>query len=167
KQQIKPYKSHSNEHKLVFVYYNRVKLFDVANSGRLSGRLSRRHHKSGLRNSKKTKTGMSLKTKPTKRHKIHLVNLYDDNPQNDSTKISKSIAWVEERNKTDMDYLENWIFVDESGLDINTRHSGGWSTKDTPVIVTKSGNRAESHTILGAASAKYVVSMERWNPREH
>ncbi|KAG2211168.1 hypothetical protein INT47_006287 [Mucor saturninus] len=185
----------------------KVKLFNAAKSGILAGGIAER----------------TAQNKPTKlidqqdsfeeRHKIHLINLYDDNPQarvvdavasltekfagftlketsvrnflktecnlsfkkitrhpaprNDSTKIAKRIVWVEERSKTDMDYLENCIFVDESGFDINMRPPGGWSAKGTPVIVTTPSNRAESHTILGAVSAKYVVSMELRNPQEH
>jgi hypothetical protein len=66
-----------------------------------------------------------------------------------------------------MDYLENCVFVDESGFDINMRPPGGWSAKGTPAIVTTPSNRAESHTILGAVSAKYVVSMELRNLQEH
>ncbi|CEG80005.1 hypothetical protein RMATCC62417_14402 [Rhizopus microsporus] len=66
-----------------------------------------------------------------------------------------------------MNYLENCIFVDGSGFDINMRPAGGWSTKGTPAIVITPSTRAVSHTVLGAVSAKYVVSMELWNPQEH
>lgn len=47
-------------------------------------------------------------------------------PRNDSTKIAKRIEWVEEKSKADMDYLENCIFVDESGFDSNMRHANSW-----------------------------------------
>jgi uncharacterized protein YozE (UPF0346 family) len=49
--------------------------------------------------------------------------------RNDSTKIADRTAWVEEWSKTNMDYLENCVFVDESDFDINTRPPGGWSIK--------------------------------------
>ncbi|KAI9279891.1 hypothetical protein BY458DRAFT_501996 [Sporodiniella umbellata] len=42
KQQIEPYKNYSNEQKLLFVYYNRVKLFNAAKSGRLAGGIAER-----------------------------------------------------------------------------------------------------------------------------
>ena len=63
--------------------------------------------------------------------------------------------------------LENCVFVDESAFDINTRPPGGWSIKGTPAIVITPTTRAVSHTVLGAISAKYVVSMELQNPQEH
>ncbi|KAG1150146.1 hypothetical protein G6F37_011268 [Rhizopus arrhizus] len=66
-----------------------------------------------------------------------------------------------------MDYLENCVFVDESAFDINMRPPGGWSIKGTPAIVITPTTRAVSHTVLGAISAKYVVSMELRNPQEH
>ncbi|KAG2207671.1 hypothetical protein INT47_011791 [Mucor saturninus] len=133
------------------------------------------------------------------RHKIHLLNFYDSNPQarvvdavcsltekfesftlkessvktecnlsfkkvtrhpaprNDPTKIANRIAWVEKWNKTDMDYLENCVFVDESAFDINMRPPGGWSIKGTPAIVITPTTRAVSDTILGAISAKLKV----------
>ena len=37
KKQTKSYQRYSNEQKLLFVYYNRIKLFNVAKSGRLAG----------------------------------------------------------------------------------------------------------------------------------
>lgn len=88
-------------------------------------------------------------------------------PRNDPTKIANRIAWVEKWSKTDMDYLENCVFVDESAFDINMRPPGGWSIKGTPAIVITPTTRAVSHTVLGAISAKYVVSMELRNPQEH
>ena len=37
KKQTKSYQRYSNEQKLLFVYYNRIKLFNAAKSGRLAG----------------------------------------------------------------------------------------------------------------------------------
>ncbi|KAL4212984.1 hypothetical protein AB4K20DRAFT_1864536 [Rhizopus microsporus] len=42
KKQIKTYHRYSNEEKLLFVYYNRIKLFNAAKSGRLSGDINER-----------------------------------------------------------------------------------------------------------------------------
>jgi hypothetical protein len=42
KKQIKHYNRYSNEQKLLFVYYNRVKLFNAAKSGRLAGGIAER-----------------------------------------------------------------------------------------------------------------------------
>lgn len=42
KKQIKTYHRYSNEQKLLFVYYNRIKLFNAAKSERLSGDINER-----------------------------------------------------------------------------------------------------------------------------
>ncbi|KAI9468950.1 MAG: hypothetical protein EXX96DRAFT_448238, partial [Benjaminiella poitrasii] len=42
KQQIKPYKSFPNEQRLLFVYYNKLKLFNAAKSGRLADVIAER-----------------------------------------------------------------------------------------------------------------------------
>jgi hypothetical protein len=86
--------------------------------------------------------------------------------RNDTTKIAARLAWVKHWAMTDMNYLGNCVFVDESAFNINMRPSGGWSEKGTPVIVTTPSTRVISHTVLGAISARFVVSMELRNPQE-
>ncbi|KAG1164866.1 hypothetical protein G6F46_012141 [Rhizopus delemar] len=44
--------------------------------------------------------------------------------------------------------------------------SGGWAEKGKPAIVTTPSTRAVYHTILGAISSKFAVSMELRNPKE-
>lgn len=85
--------------------------------------------------------------------------------RNDETKIANRLAWVEKRSQTDMNFLENCVFIDESGFDINMRPPGGWSEKGTPAIVTTPSTRGVSHTVLGAITAKFIVSMELRNPQ--
>lgn len=85
--------------------------------------------------------------------------------RNDETKIANHLAWVEKRSQTDMNFLENCVFIDESGFDINMRPPGGWSEKGTPAIVTTPSTRGVSHTVLGAITAKFIVSMELRNPQ--
>ncbi|KAI9358757.1 hypothetical protein BD770DRAFT_386898 [Pilaira anomala] len=63
KQQIKLYKSYSNKQKLLFVYYNRVKLFNAAKSGRLAGGIAER---TAQKWAKKLKVDKDSKSKPTK-----------------------------------------------------------------------------------------------------
>lgn len=62
-----------------------------------------------------------------------------------------------------MNYFENCVFVDEPGFDNNMRPPGGWSAKGTPAITTTHSTKAVSHAVLGAISAKFVVSMELRN----
>lgn len=62
--------------------------------------------------------------------------------------------WVEEWSKTDMNCLENCVFVDKPGFEVNMRTPGGWSQKGTPSIVITPTIRAPSYTVLEAISAK-------------
>ncbi|KAG1144248.1 hypothetical protein G6F37_006444 [Rhizopus arrhizus] len=118
-----------------------------------------------------------------KERKAHLMNFYDalslkkNNVHNSlkvecnlsfkklttqpaTTKFADQLTWVLKWSITDMNCLENCIFVNESGFSINMRLSDGWSLKGIPAVVSIPSTRAVAHTILGAISDKSVVSME-------
>ncbi|KAG2192435.1 hypothetical protein INT46_000767 [Mucor plumbeus] len=78
--------------------------------------------------------------------------------------IEARYVWVTERLKTDMNYLQNCVFVDEAAFDINMRLQNGRSLSGTPVIVETETTRAITHTILGAISAKDVIGVEIREP---
>ncbi len=80
--------------------------------------------------------------------------------RNSEDKLRQRFEWVERWTSTDMDYLSNCVFVDESGFDINMRPPSAWSTVGTPAIVETKSTKATSHTILGAISAIGVVDTE-------
>jgi hypothetical protein len=73
--------------------------------------------------------------------------------RNSEATLIKRKEWVEKWSQTDMDYMSNCIFVDESAFDINMRPTKARSTKGTRAVVTTPSARAVSHTILGAISA--------------
>lgn len=77
--------------------------------------------------------------------------------RNSEDKLRQRFEWVERWISTDMDYLSNCVFVDESGFDINMRPPSAWSTVGTPAIVETKSTKATSHTILGAISAMGAV----------
>jgi hypothetical protein len=60
KNQIKIYHRYSNEKKLLFVYYNRTKLFDAAKSGRLAGGINERTAQKWVKKLKEDKEAVSL-----------------------------------------------------------------------------------------------------------
>lgn len=64
-----------------------------------------------------------------------------------------------------MKFLNNCVFIDESGFGINMRPSGGLSEKGTTAIITTSSTRAISYTILGTINAKFVMTLEPRNPQ--
>ncbi|KAG1350098.1 hypothetical protein G6F62_003375 [Rhizopus arrhizus] len=219
KKQYTTYNNYSNEQKLPFVYYNRVKLYNAAKSGRLAGGIAERTAQKWAKRLKEDKDWNILEKQTNKvnrktsqlqeEHKVHLINFYDEHPQaqvsdavasltekfenftlknssvqvflknecnlsfkritrhpvarNNDFKLANRKAWVEEWSKTDMNFLENCVFIDESGFDINMRPPGGWSEKGTAAIVITPSTRAVSHTILGAISVNSVIAMELRN----
>jgi hypothetical protein len=80
--------------------------------------------------------------------------------RNSEATLIKRKEWIEKWFQTDVDYMNNCIFVDESAFDINMRPAAARSTKGTPAVVTTPSARAVSHTILGAISAFGVVNIE-------
>jgi hypothetical protein len=91
KKQIKVYNKYSNEQKLLFVYYNRTKLLSAAKSGRLAGGICERTAQKWAKRLKEDKdwnifekqTNLVNRPKPQldDRHKIHLLEFYDNWPQ--------------------------------------------------------------------------------------
>ena len=91
KKQTKSYQRYSNEQKLLFVYYNRIKLFNVAKSGRLAGGISERRAQKWAKKlegdkgwnifEKQTNLVNRPKSQLDDRHKLHLLDFYDNWPQ--------------------------------------------------------------------------------------
>ncbi|KAL0074833.1 hypothetical protein F4703DRAFT_1935535 [Phycomyces blakesleeanus] len=91
KTQKKHYNGYSSEQKLLFVYSNRVKLFNVGKSGRLAGRIAERTVHRWAKRLKENKDWNILEKQTNKvnrpkaqldeRHNVHLLKLYDDNSQ--------------------------------------------------------------------------------------
>ncbi|KAG1055914.1 hypothetical protein G6F43_002152 [Rhizopus delemar] len=147
-----------------------IKLFSAAKSSRLVGGIAERTaqkwakrlkedlsiKKSTVHNFLKTECNLSFK-------KVTLQPVARDN----STKIGNRLAWVKQWTATDMNHLENRVFVDESAFNINMRPSSGWAEKGKPAIVTSPSTKAVSHTILDAISSKFVLSMELRNPKRN
>ncbi|EIE79863.1 hypothetical protein RO3G_04568 [Rhizopus delemar RA 99-880] len=200
----------------------RIKLFKAVKSGRLAGDIKKRTAQKWVKRLKQDKdwnilekqTNLINREKPqlNNKHKLYLLNFYDDNPQvrvvdtmdsltqkfadlnvkkstvhnflktecnlsfkklttqpaarNSPVKIQEHMDWVKKWTATDMSYLENCIFVDESGFNINMRPPSGWSLKGKPAVVATPTGRAVSHTVLGAISAKLVICMELRKPQE-
>ncbi|KAG2194542.1 hypothetical protein INT46_009205 [Mucor plumbeus] len=88
KKQTKRYHRYSNEQKLLFVYYSRIKLFNTAKSGRLAGGISERTAQKWAKKFKEDKdwnifekqTNLVNKPKPQldDKHKLHLLDFYDN-----------------------------------------------------------------------------------------
>ncbi|KAG1048491.1 hypothetical protein G6F43_009119 [Rhizopus delemar] len=178
------YNKYSNEQKLLSVYFNRVKLFNAAKSGRLAGGIAERTAQKWAKRFKEDKNWNILgkqtnlinrpKLQIGQEHKDHLTEYnfsfkkvsLQPVARNDTTKIANRLAWVTQCTATDTNYLKNCVFVGESAFHINMRPLAGWSEKGKIAIVTTPSTRAITHIVLGAISAKFAISMELRNPQE-
>lgn len=111
--------------------------------------------KSTVHNFLKNECNLSFK-------KLTRMPVARNSPTRIQARKDRIIKWF----ATDMDHLENCVFVDESAFDINIRPPSGWSLKGTPAVTITPTTRVVSHTVLGAISTKFVVFMELRNPQE-
>ena len=65
-----------------------------------------------------------------------------------------------------MDYLSNYVFIDESGFNINTNHSIALSKKGECTIVTVSKTKANNITILCAIASYGVLTINIRRPKK-
>lgn len=80
--------------------------------------------------------------------------------RNDPKRIDARYEWVMKYDNSDMDFLQNCIFIDESGFDINMRPSYGRSVSGTSAIASTPSTKAESHSILGVIATVGVVNID-------
>ncbi|KAG0738552.1 hypothetical protein G6F57_002832 [Rhizopus arrhizus] len=85
--------------------------------------------------------------------------------RNSQAKIEERHNWVCKWEHTDMNFLTNCVFLDESAFDINMKRSRAWSTKGTRAIVTRPTTRANTTSILGAISAAGLITVGVKKPR--
>jgi transposase len=85
--------------------------------------------------------------------------------RNSSAKIEERHDWVCKWENTDMNFLTNCVFLDESAFDINIKRSRAWSKKGSRAIVTRPTTRANTTSILGAISASGLIAVGVKKPR--
>ncbi|KAG1145988.1 hypothetical protein G6F36_015080 [Rhizopus arrhizus] len=85
--------------------------------------------------------------------------------RNSPPKIDERCKRVSKWENTDMNFLTNCVFLDESAFDINMKHSRAWSKKGTRTIVTRPTTRANTTSILGAISASGLIKIGVKKPR--
>ncbi|CEP16997.1 hypothetical protein [Parasitella parasitica] len=86
--------------------------------------------------------------------------------RNSPAKIRERKEWVQRWQQTDMDYISNCIFIDESGFNINMKRSIAWAKKGERAIVKVPKTKASNITILGAISSYGVVNICVRRPRK-
>ena len=60
--------------------------------------------------------------------------------------------------------MENCVFLDETGFDINMRRTRAWSKRGTEATIETPSARGVSHTVIGAVSAFGVVNLSLREP---
>ncbi|ORE13549.1 hypothetical protein BCV71DRAFT_294151 [Rhizopus microsporus] len=130
----------------------------------------------------------------SKEHKTAVINFIDSNPsasvvevtehllnrecslslkkadfhsveRNSPAKVEERHDWVRKWENTDMNFLTNCVFLDESTFDINMKRSRAWSKKGTRATVTRPVTRANTASILGAISAEGLITIGVKKPR--
>ncbi|KAG2196543.1 hypothetical protein INT47_010382 [Mucor saturninus] len=158
-----------------------IKKRNRANSGRFAGCINDRTAQKWAKKLKEdkdwnifeTQTNLVNMPKPVKKSNVHNFLKNECNlsfkklttqpaARNNPTKIQDLKDW----SATDMNYLENCVFVEESGFNTNMRPPSGWSLKGKPAVTDTPTDRAVSLTVLDAITAKFAVSMELRNPQE-
>ncbi|CEG81694.1 hypothetical protein RMATCC62417_15859 [Rhizopus microsporus] len=77
--------------------------------------------------------------------------------RNSEEKIQERLDWVRKWEKTDMNFMRNCVFLDESAFHINLKRNMAWSKKGTLAVVTVPKTRATTTTILGAISTEGLI----------
>jgi hypothetical protein len=72
--------------------------------------------------------------------------------------------FVKEWVQKGMLYLQNCVFLDELGSNIDIRRSRAWSQRGTQAIIESPSARTVSHTIIDAISAFGAVNVSIRNP---
>ncbi|KAG1032410.1 hypothetical protein G6F43_013778 [Rhizopus delemar] len=79
--------------------------------------------------------------------------------RNSPAKIEERCDWGSKWENTDMNFLTNCVFLDESAFDMNMKRSRAWARKGSRAIVTRPTTRANTTSILGAISAAGLITV--------
>ncbi|CAO3664956.1 unnamed protein product [Rhizopus stolonifer] len=93
--------------------------------------------------------------------RVTLQPLSRNSPENLEARYKWTNEWAI---NSDMKYLENCVFMDEAGFNINMRSPFARSMKGTPAIAETSTTRTITHTVLGAITAKNIIALEIREP---
>ncbi|CAO3615524.1 unnamed protein product [Mucor hiemalis] len=84
--------------------------------------------------------------------------------RNSPKTLDARAKWVEEWLQKDLHFMQNCVFLDEAGFDINMRRSRGLFKRGTEAILETPSARGVSHTTIGAVSAFGVVNVSMREP---
>ncbi|KAG1058139.1 hypothetical protein G6F43_000083 [Rhizopus delemar] len=85
--------------------------------------------------------------------------------RNSEEKIQQRYDWVQKWQQTDLDFITNCVFLNESAFHVNLKRGMVWSKKRTPAIVTVPMTKAKTTSILGAISATDLINVSLRVPK--
>ncbi|KAI9017951.1 hypothetical protein CLU79DRAFT_805252 [Phycomyces nitens] len=153
------YSQYSNEQRLLFVYYNRVKVFNAAKSTRFAGGIAEHLKEDKDWNILEKQTNLVNRPKPQLegKHRVHLLSFYDENPQARLVDAMNSLTGQFENlnihKKCNFSFKKITIHPVARNSETNILDHLAWGT---PAIVETPSTMTAHHTILGAISAKFV-----------
>ncbi|RCI00974.1 hypothetical protein CU098_011803, partial [Rhizopus stolonifer] len=77
--------------------------------------------------------------------------------RNNEKNVEERYKWATEIANSDVDFLRNCIFINESGFHVNLKRTGAWGPKGKTPVIEVENSYAVSHTILGAISIYGVI----------
>ncbi|EIE92067.1 hypothetical protein RO3G_16778 [Rhizopus delemar RA 99-880] len=84
--------------------------------------------------------------------------------RNNQKNLEARANWVKEWQQKGLHFMNNCVFLDEAGFDVNMRRSRGWAQRGKPAIEETTSARGVSHTVIGAISAYGVVNVSLREP---
>lgn len=84
--------------------------------------------------------------------------------RNSQTTLEARANWIEEWQQKGLHFMQNCVFLDEAGFDVNMRRSRGWAQRGKPAIEETTSASGVSHTVIGAISAFGVVNVSMREP---
>ncbi|CEG70619.1 hypothetical protein RMATCC62417_06483 [Rhizopus microsporus] len=85
--------------------------------------------------------------------------------RNSEENIQQRYDWVQKWQQTDLDFMTNCVFLDESAFHINLKRGMTRSKKGTPAIVTVPTTKANAISILGAISTTGLINVSLRVPK--
>ncbi|KAG1137002.1 hypothetical protein G6F37_011878 [Rhizopus arrhizus] len=101
-------------------------------------------------------TQCNLSIKQTQFHPVERIS---------DEKIRQRYDWVQKWQHTDLGFVKNCVFLDESAFHVNLKRSIAWSRKGTPAIVTVPTTTANATSILSAISATGLINVSLRVPK--
>jgi hypothetical protein len=114
--------------------------------------------------------GLEISPSTVHSHMVKNLNLsvkkatFEPEARNSDDNLQARFDWFMQWKDTNLDFINNCVFIDEAGFHTNMKRTRAWSRKGEKAIVKTPVTRAPSHTIIGAISTLGVVQVSLRKP---